>query len=475
MCRHAAIGKGNLYDALMLQQARTTIVVALSAVLTFTTVAPWRTSSRIVTAAPLSCARGGLCRLGDTGPGGGVVFYVMSTPQWWGQYFEVQRQVSGQNISWQQLADGGLINGWSTSAERIRSKALGMGRDNSTILLDNKIWNIPSKDELDALYNYIATTTSPLRAAFSIGLSGAPYWTSSEASERFAWYQLFHDGTQFTDQDGVGRDTNGNTLAGNKESTKSVKHVGSSFKAAPMRFLLTRAFAPSGVVLPPRPTSPTVPAGGRNNPECLRGLSCAVGDIGPSGGIIFYDAGSKQTWGRWFEAAPVECESTAKNWRVALAGKRGTKQLPMLYPVWKTAARQRVEAKALGMGRQNTALIIKQHAGLPSTALSANAAYYADSLSCGGKDDWFLPSKNELDSLHNVLAETGHGLDGDNSFGFSRGFYWTSSEYNNETAWTQLWQNGQQFDREKWMTGDEPRDKTKPLIPFRVRPIRAFG
>lgn len=60
-------------------------------------------------------------------------------------------------------------------------------------------FHIPSKDELDALYNFIATNQSPLSTAYKIGVNGSPYWTSSEASDTFAWYQLFHDGTQFTD------------------------------------------------------------------------------------------------------------------------------------------------------------------------------------------------------------------------------------------------------------------------------------
>ena len=417
-----------------------------------------------------TCRNGGVCELGDVGPRGGIVFYTAETPQWWGQYMEAFSATLKKRggFAWPKSAP--LFTGPDAKAQRIEAKALGAGRLN-TDLLERPCVDcifIPSKDELDALFNFVVTSRSALNSAFITGMNGEPWWTSTEASDTFAWYQLFNDGTQFTDANGI---ITG--LAGNKTLTMSNVHKGSSFTAKPMRLAYINAFAPKGVVLPPKPPRPVVPAGGRMSADCAAGRSCQVGDIGPGGGVVFYDAGKTESWGRYLEASPASCQKSGLTWRIALPGKRGTKQLPMLYPTWATAARQRIEAKRLGMGKANTALVIKQHKGLPQTSLDATAAGYANSLVCGGKDDWFLPSKDELDTLYNVLALTDNDLTGNNSFGFTRGFYWTSSEYNNETAWTQLWVDGQQFDREKWMNGDPRKDGG--FNPFHVRPIRAFG
>jgi hypothetical protein len=40
-------------------------------------------------------------------------------------------------------------------------------------------------------------------------------------------------------------------------------------------------------------------------PKCAQGGVCRIGNIGPAGGRIVYDAGSLQWWGQYLEAVPV--------------------------------------------------------------------------------------------------------------------------------------------------------------------------
>jgi hypothetical protein len=306
------------------------------------------------------------------------------------------------------------------------------------------VFFLPSKDELDALYNYWKLSKNK-----RLNYPAAPIWTSSEASELFAWYQLFQDGTQFTDANGIIRG-----LKNNKTYELSPIHVGSAFQPAAFQVIGVRAFGPkSGDVNVSWNGSAT-----RVNPNCSNAATpiCRVGDIGPGGGIVFYDLGKTVSWGRYLEIAPQSCEGVRLPWRPA------SKTNPVYEISGSTA--KRLKAKAIGMGRLNTQEIV--------AAFGANsyAAKFADDLVCGGKDDWFLPAKDELDIAFNRLAQNRVGGNDTPVGGFNKGFYWTSTDYNNTTAWTQYFMDGQQFDRVQTLDGN----KTPPT-PFRVRAVRAFG
>jgi hypothetical protein len=326
---------------------------------------------------------------------------------------------------------------------------IGMGAKNTQLMqakfgaesIAGKIqsgWSIPSVDELDALYNY-----------WKLGGAGRFYrgviWSSSEQSATFAWYQQFQDGTKFTDANGIIRG-----LSGNKDLVMSPYHQG-SFASQKFGVVSVRAF-PAGAGTPPRPV---VVSSVRQNAQCSAGVSCAVGDIGPGGGVVFYDAGSTQSWGRYLEAAPASCEIAGVPFK-PVGGVQGIHALQI----------DRVRAKAIGMGRANTDLIVQKYG-----ATRSHAAALVRSQACNGLTDWFLPSSGELNIAWRVLAQNRVNREPTPVGGFDIGYYWTSSDYNGTEAWTQYFNDGQQFDRVQTLSAN----KQAPYRTFKVRGVRAFG
>ena len=90
--------------------------VARNPVTTTTRVPPTTTSTTLVPIAvpaqgPNACPAQGPCKIGQTGPAGGIVFYAASTPQKWGQYLEVRREAFEQIV-----ADTCNLSAYSTYA-----------------------------------------------------------------------------------------------------------------------------------------------------------------------------------------------------------------------------------------------------------------------------------------------------------------------------------------------------------------------
>jgi hypothetical protein len=104
-------------------------------------------------------------------------------------------------------------------------------------------------------------------------------------------------------------------------------------------------------------------------------------------------------------------------------------------------------ATALGTGNANTnTIVVSQGAGTYAAQICAD-------LDLGGYSDWYLPSKDELNKLYINRVAIG---------GFFSDSYYSSSEYDHNTAWSHDFVNGNQF-----------IDASK-LSTFRARAVRAF-
>ena len=108
----------------------------------------------------------------------------------------------------------------------------------------------------------------------------------------------------------------------------------------------------------------------------------------------------------------------------------------------------------IGTGEQNTADIL---AGCFETN---SAAYLCDTLTLGGYNDWFLPSKDELNKLYQNIGQ-GNALGLGNVGGFASTNYWSSTEDSANSAWKQSFNYGTQANSSKTNGGS-------------VRAVRAF-
>lgn len=89
---------------------------------------------------------------------------------------------------------------------------------------------------------------------------------------------------------------------------------------------------------------------------------------------------------------------------------------------------------AIGTGAQNTTAIV---AGCAQTGIGAKNC---DDLILNGYNDWFLPSRDELNLMYQNNGVIG---------GFGTSDYWSSSEYDNGYAWFKSFNSGYQYDNNK--------------------------
>jgi hypothetical protein len=87
------------------------------------------------------------------------------------------------------------------------------------------------------------------------------------------------------------------------------------------------------------------------------------------------------------------------------------------------------DGTGIGTGNQNTIDIMN------GCSTAGIAARICGDLVLNGYSDWYLPSRDELSMLYSNKAFIG---------GFAAAYYWSSSEFNNDFAWVQIFASGYQ-------------------------------
>ena len=93
---------------------------------------------------------------------------------------------------------------------------------------------------------------------------------------------------------------------------------------------------------------------------------------------------------------------------------------------------------AIGTGATNTATIISVQGGTETSYAAGKASAYTG----GGYTDWFLPSKEELNKMFENKGTINSTASANGGSNLSTGDYWSSSEYNNIYAWSQIFTAG---------------------------------
>jgi hypothetical protein len=208
---------------------------------------------------------------------------------------------------------------------------------------------------------------------------------------------------------------------------------------------LTGAMGPQGPggSGPAGATGATGAPGSNATLTCAQGGTCALGDTGPGGGKVFIvqTATAAAPW-RYMEAAPNTWSGGSADPFIAWCSNTND----FVPPLTAAPATPRTiqTSTAIGAGYANTQKMLR---GCTFGAANTVASYNG-----GGKSDWHLPSKYELNALYAQKTSVG---------GFVDDYYWSSSEFDALFAWAQSFSNGTQ----------NVNGKDGPIY---VRPVRAF-
>lgn len=388
------------------------------------------------------CVVGGSCKVGNTGPGGGEVFYDAGMEQPWGRFLEF------------------APNGWYGSASDPKAKwcdndswpvygpegeTIGQGKPNTKLMLQHCTsgaavvaasyrggskddWYLPAIDELEELAKYVSRADED-----DLVINGG-YGRLKIIREGFK--SALWSSTNYRGKWGYAEAALGHGQLSSIWSKYYEEHV------RPVRaFSIADATTLRKAAI---------------NKNCSPNPKCEVGSIGPGGGEVFYDAGSQQSWGRYLEVAPIGWSGTTNDPEEQWCNITDVYFTPL---ITNEAVRATLGVE-IGKGRANTNLMVAN--------CRSGAVFRAHTYKGGMKGDWYLPSREELNELCKYVNSQPTGKKDEECRGSGKirtGFfpktYWSSSEYDViNVPWQSFNSGGSGYAQKK---GAE-----------HVRPIRAF-
>jgi hypothetical protein len=283
--------------------------------------------------------------IGDTGPGGGIVFYVAPTVQTWGQYIEI----APMNWAGSWIAAYKEMCSRTSGITGTYSENIGAGRANSAIMAQQCPYN--------PLCAWCGQSETRYRG------NGFTDWYAPSIGEARAFYDnLVKTGK-----------------ANHDYATIATSNMGSNFRSVVVMDSTTGVLQPS-IYDVNYVRSPQRPVRAFRAKTCREGGLCELGETGPGGGTIFYvgDFVNAATgeMNHYLELAPANWSSPSD---------------PLA--AWGCNTASNAVAEGIGEGEKNTNTII---AGCStSTIAAARARAYRG----GGQTDWSLPSVREMNQL----------------------------------------------------------------------------
>ena len=138
--------------------------------------------------------------IGDTGPAGGLIFYVKDSDSDVWKYLEAAPSDQGSDIAWGcrgTLIDGADGNAVGAGAQNTIDIVTGCSTAgiaakicDDLVLGDYSDWYLPSKDELNLMYINLSLNG---RGGFD---SLTPHWSSTELDANSAYIQYLDNGSQ---------------------------------------------------------------------------------------------------------------------------------------------------------------------------------------------------------------------------------------------------------------------------------------